>query len=109
MYGVNETGGLTDPSAYHRDVTARIKRTVDWSDPDLRRVTRLRLLSDPGFPAWDVSYCHGELRDGTPCDVSLPFSQLSKGRVSREIVAHAIACGVHAKRLGVLDAISTLI
>lgn len=83
-------------------------RTVDWTEPHLR-ITRLRLLSDPGFPIWDVSYCHGKLaHTGELVRVELPFSQLPKRGYRRAIVQHAIACGVHAGRLGALDNISTL-
>lgn len=52
------------------------ERTVDWTAEGLR-IERLRLLSDPGFPFWDVSYCYGRI--GTELvKVSLPFSQLPK-------------------------------
>lgn len=103
-----ETNSLPDGRAYH---AVDRSLTVDWSDPRLARITRLRLLSDPGFPAWDVSYCHGELTDGTACTVSVPFSQLPKGKgaISGAIIAAAKADGVYAKGLGIFDAISTLI
>lgn len=106
MTKVRETQGLEDPKAYHAIDRSTV---VDWTDPRLLRVTRLRLLSDPGFPAWDVSYCHGLLRDGTHCTVSLPFSQLPKSFLFRHIVAYAKRDGVHARNLGVLSAVSTLI
>lgn len=82
-----------------------------WNDPRIKRITRLRLLSDPGFPAWDVSYCYGELQDGTPCRVDLPFNQLDKYRVSisKQIVAYAKKDGVYAKGIGILDNVSKLI
>jgi hypothetical protein len=76
---------------------------VDWNDEDLDKIVRLRLLSDPGYPVWDVSYCWGRLKDGTPVRVELPFDQLSKGRVKAEIIAHAKAEGVYAKGLGLFD------
>ena len=106
-----ETNGLTDGRAYH---AVDRSLTVDWTDKRLKRITRLRLLSDPGFPWWDVSYCHGELKDGTPCTVSLPFDQLPKSRagmggIQKAIVSYAKKDGVYAKGLGVFDAISTLI
>lgn len=107
---VGERAGLTDARAYHADRHAQGHiDTVPWTTPGLR-VTRLRLLSDPGFPAWDVSYCHGIMPDGEHVNVELPFSQLPKYGVtiSRAIVAHAKRDRVHAKRLGILDAISTL-
>lgn len=103
---VRETNGLDNPAAYHDEFTHKIERAVDWTTPGLR-VTRLRLLTDPGFPMWDVSYCHGMIGD-EPVRVVLPFGQLPKGRVSSAIIEHAKRDGVYAKRLGILDAISTL-
>lgn len=101
---VGETNGLVDAAAYHR--AAGHRRSVEWSVPGLK-ITRLRLLSDPGFPMWDVSYCHGEI-DGEPVSVSLPFSQLPKRGWKREIVNHANRDGVYARGLGIFDNISTL-
>jgi len=82
--------------------------TVAWSDKSLKRIVRLRLLSDPGFPVWDVSYCWGELRDGTPVRVRLPFHQLPKHAVTAAILTHARREHVYAKGLGLLDAVSCL-
>ena len=79
-----------------------------WNDERLARVTRLRLLSDPGLPMWDVSYCHGVNVDGDPCRVILPFYQLPKYGRAKAIVAYAIEDGVYAKGIGILDNISTL-
>ena len=53
-----------------------IDRTVYWTEPNLK-ITRLRLISDRGFPYWDVSYCHGRVGD-KKVRVSLPFSQIPK-------------------------------
>lgn len=109
---VNETNGLINGLAYHASRADQAPKTVDWTAKGLT-ITRLRLLSDPGFPAWDVSYCHGEI-DGHPVDVELPFDQLSKRRgpngpsLAAQIVEFAKADRVNAKRLGILDAISTL-
>lgn len=83
------------------------EETVEWTDPQLARVTRLRLLSDPGFPVWDVSYCFGQLKNGAHVRVSLPFDQLPKGGITRAIIAYAKRDRVYAKGLGVLSAIST--
>lgn len=79
---------------------------VYWTEPGLR-VVRLRLLSDPGYPEWDVSYCHGYVGD-EPVQVQLPFSRLPKRGWARAIVAAAIKDGVHARRMGVLDNVSML-
>ena len=109
----NPFPGETNPlpmkgSEYHGQFSR--KRSVLWTKPGLR-VTRLRLLSDPGFPWWDVSYCHGQYEeDGETvnCHVILPFSQLPKRGFRGAIVKAAIADGVNAKKMGALDAISTL-
>ena len=78
---------------------------VGWADPTLKRITRLRLVSDQGCPFWDVSYCWGVLQDGTACRVQLPFGQLPRGRgkVREAILAHARREGVYAKRTGIFD------
>lgn len=106
IYGTFESSGLVNASDYHAERNKNHGGNVDWATKGLK-VTRLRLLSDPGFPAWDVSYCHGEL-NGQPVDVELPFSQLRKRGYRGEIVAYAKQDGIFAKGLGILDAISTL-
>lgn len=104
---IGELNGLSDGRAYHAARSANGPvRSVDWSTPGLR-ITRLRLLSDPGLPFWDVSYCHGYLH-GEPVDVELPFSQLPKRGFRRAIVAYAQNERLYARGLGVLDNISTL-
>ena len=95
-----------DMRKYH-DQFPRDAETVDWTDPDLARITRLRLISDPGLPFWDVSYCHGVLKNGDQCRVQLPFHQLPKDRRNAMILAHAKDDGVYANGLGVFDAINT--
>lgn len=102
----NETNGLVDHAAYH----AADRRTqVALDDPRLDRVTRLRLLTDPGFPNWELSYCHGVLVDGTEVTVVLPWHSFSKRKgLAREIVTMCKEVGVYAKGVGILDAISTL-
>lgn len=105
IYGAQETNSLgMNGSAYHAAYSKAEK--VPWTTPGLK-VTRLRLLSDPGYPAWDVSYCHGEL-NGKPVNVELPFSDLPKRRMMGAIIAYAQKDGINAKRIGVFNAISTL-
>jgi hypothetical protein len=72
-----------------------------WDTPGLK-ITRLRLLSDPGFPMWDVSYCLGEV-DGRHVRVILPFDQLPKKGMKSAIIKHAKRDKVYAKALGILD------
>ena len=105
---IGEVNGLPEGSgqAYH-DQWADA-RTVDWREPHLC-VVRLRLLSDPGLPFWDVSYCHGILcHTKEHVRVELPFSQLNKRGIRGQIVAWAKSEGVYARGLGILDNISTL-
>ena len=104
-YGVRECNPL--PEGYHKEVTEQINRTVDWTTPGLY-IVRLRLLSDPGFPVWDVSYCHGRI--GTEMvNVSLPFDQLPRKGMVKAIVEYAKRDKVYARGLGILDNISTLL
>jgi len=104
LYGTNEVAPITDADRAHmRSIT----RTVYWTTPGLK-VTRLRLLSDPGFPFWDVSYCHGILPDGEAVEVELPFYQLPKRGYKRAIVDCAKRDKVYAAGMGILTNISTL-
>lgn len=103
---VGEVNGLVNGIAYH---DARHNQEdgldeVDWTEPGLV-ITRLRLLSDPGFPAWDVSYCHGMLK-GRHVDVRLPFSQLPKYGMKAALFKEAKATGKFIN--GLFSAISTL-
>lgn len=109
VYGTRESNGLLAGSQYHEERARNHAGTVDWTYEGLR-ITRLRLLSDPGYPHWDVSYCHGLLPDGRHVDVRLPFSELRKWHKSlkQQIVEYAIQSGISAKRTGILDVISTL-
>jgi hypothetical protein len=106
---VGEVNGLVNGIAYHdsRHEQEDGIDTVDWTESGLE-ITRLRLLSDPGFPAWDVSYCHGILK-GRHVNVRLPFSQLpkyGKGGVKAALYDEAKATGKFIK--GLFNAISTL-
>lgn len=103
---VGEINGLVNGLSYHAQFAQA--ECVDWSDERLKRITRIRLLSDPGFPWWDVSYCHGELKDGTKVRVMFPFGQLPKKTWKSDIIKAAKRDGVYAKGIGVFDAISTL-
>lgn len=106
-YGVNETNPISQEI---KDISDAInyKEWTSWEDPELKKIVRLRLLSDPGFPFWDVSYCYGQLKDGTYVQVGLPFFQLPKQNMAKYIIKKAMEDGVHAANLGLFSAISTL-
>lgn len=106
---VGEMNGLVNGIEYHntRHTQDGGVDQVDWTEPGLV-ITRLRLLSDPGFPVWDVSYCHG-LLNGRHVDVLLPFSQLpkyGKGGLKVALYNEAKKTGKFIK--GLFNAISTL-
>jgi len=103
-YGTKETNGLENGHDYH--AIRKGCRTLPWTTPGLR-ITRLRLLSDPGYPMWDVSYCDGMLGD-EPVKVELPFSDLPKRNMMAAIIKYAKDDKVYAKGLGIFGAISTL-
>lgn len=109
-YGTIETNGLVNAGQYHADNDANehpdFPNGCYWSEPGLK-VTRLRLLTDIGFPFWDVSYCDGEL-DGKYVRVLLPFGQLKRRNIAAQIIEYAKADKVFAKGLGILDCLSTL-
>ena len=101
-HGVSETNPLGP--AGHPDFET--DEMTDWAEPGLY-ITRLRLLSDPGYPFWDVSYCYGRLH-GKDVRVALPFSELPKKNRNQAIVKWAKADGLYAKGTGIFDNISTL-
>ena len=84
-----------------QDYHNQYNETVYWTDPRLAKITRIRLLSDPGHPVWDVSYVHGELKDGTYVRVSVGFDRLPKRNIASIILAAAKADKIYAKGLGI--------
>jgi hypothetical protein len=73
------------------------REVVEWDHPDLV-ITRLRLVSDPGYPWWDVSYCHGEV-SGQPVRVLLPFDQLPKKNMFGALYKEAKMSGCYIRGL----------
>ncbi|RKZ20207.1 hypothetical protein DRQ50_00175 [bacterium] len=111
----DETNGignfyLTDEGRACLDEAAANR--IDWADCRLLRLERFRMLTDAGFPFWDISYCRGIFRDddGTEryCEVVLPFSQLTKGKWWSEVKAHAQRDGVNLSRIKLWDSVSKL-
>lgn len=103
---VGEINGLVNGLAYHKqrhEQDGGVNK-VCWTTEGLK-ITRLRLLSDPGFPVWDLSYCHGVL-DGKHVDVQLPFSQLPKRGMKSFLYNEAKQTGKFIN--GLFSSISTL-
>lgn len=81
----------------------KVEGRVCWTDRKLEKILRFRLLSDPGCPNWEVSYCIGKLKDGMVVYVELPFSTLPKRNWKLALIQEARADQVYAKGLGFLD------
>lgn len=99
-YGVGESDPINDEVKAIRD---SIEETVDLDDERLAKITRLRLVTDPGFPMYDVSYCYGVLKDGTNVRVRLPRHQFSKRNLTGALIEMCKEAKVYAKGLGLLD------
>ncbi len=85
------------------------KEVVQLDDKRIDKVLRIRLVTDPGFGQFDVSYCHALLKDGTPVRVSippLPAKGTSESAARQAIVQYCKQIGVYAKGIGILDVIS---
>lgn len=90
----------------------------------ITKIERLRLLTDRGFPWWDISYCYGRLSTSELVRVDIGVHQINKPRVGGRVInkvckSHLIAIakfnGRYAKSIGLLahdggygDALSTL-
>jgi hypothetical protein len=100
-HGAVEINGVENMQALV-DSIDRVRK-VYWNDPELDRVFRFRVLTDPGFPFYDVSYVYGVMKDGTNVRVDVPFYQLPKSTWKSAIVEFARKDKVNAKRLGFFD------
>jgi len=107
-YGVNEINPIDDTVRATRDAIDYHAAPTQLSDPNLVQITRLRLLSEPGTPVWDLSYCYGVLADGTPVQVQLDQHQFAKRQRWTQIKNMCIRAGRTAAELKVWDAMSTL-
>jgi len=76
-YGVVETNGLTGPVNY--DAFAPGDITADELAARGGRFTRIRLLTERGYPNMDISYIHAEV-DGVPHHVRIDFDSHSLRR-----------------------------
>jgi hypothetical protein len=100
-YGVNETNPLWTSEATHENVD--YNEYVTLGDPRLKRIVRLRLLTEPGYPYMDISYCYGQLKDGRFVRLSGAPMNISRRKPKADLIAWAREEGVNAKALGLLD------
>jgi hypothetical protein len=98
-YGVNETNPLWASEVTHET----IKDHVSLGDKRLERITRLRLLTDPGCPFFDISYVYGVLKDGTHVRIDGAPSSVGRRTIKRDLISWAKEEGAYAKGLGLLD------
>ena len=100
-YGVNETNPLWVSESTHENVDFSIHCRL--GDPRLERITRLRLLTEPGYPYFDISYVYGVLKDGTHVRIAGDPGSLGRKTIKADLVAWAREEGAYAKGLGLLD------
>lgn len=98
-YGVNETNPLWASEVTHETVT----ESVRLGDSRLERVVRLRLLTEPGYPYFDISYIYGVLKDGTHVRIDVHPGCLGRKTIKRDLITWAREEGAYAKGLGLLD------
>lgn len=105
----HETANIAD-AAYDSSSVDYAAGRFELSDPELVRIDRIRLISEPGTPFWDLSYAWGTLRDGRHVQVALDgMRQVRKGRgmIQAAIIREAREAGRFARALGMFDAVST--
>lgn len=100
-YGVQETNPLWMSEATHENVD--YDEHVTLGDPRLERIVRLRLLTEPGYPYFDVSYVYGQLRDGRYVRIADAPMHLRRKALKADLIAWAREERVNAKALGLLD------
>jgi hypothetical protein len=98
-YGVNETNPLWTSEVTHETITEE----VTLGDPRLDRVTRLRLLTEPEYPFFDISYVYGVLKDGTHVRITGAPMHLGRKTIKRDLIEWAKEEKAFAKGLGLLD------
>lgn len=105
MYGATETNGLIDSDGYYDREWAHMRLAELKAQGG--RVTRVRFLTERvmGAQMCDLSYVHGELKDGTPVRVdALPALYMVPRRaVKGALIEWAKDEGVFAKGIGLLD------
>ena len=74
---------------------------VTWADPELEEVTLLELRCD--LDRWKVTQVLGRMKNGEEVMLEVPFTQLPRRGLQREIVRWAKRDKVYAVGLKILD------
>ncbi|NCW69845.1 MAG: hypothetical protein EBV86_15045 [Marivivens sp.] len=75
-------------------------KMLHWDDNRIKRITRLRFLSDPGHPWWDWSYGTAVTHDGEEVGLYEPdwkMWPLSKSNLNGVVLATAHRDGTYQR------------
>lgn len=81
--------------------------TIYWKDKTLAKITNLSLVSNSKLQNWELKSCVGITKLGEEVNVSLPFDQLDKRNIKKQIVEFARDENVFAKGLDIFQSIYT--
>lgn len=99
-----EVNGLSEVMSEAEAQEYRSAPLVPLADRDaVHKITRLRLITSPGAPVWDISYVWGVSRDGKKVRVDMPEWQLprqGRGAWSSALLAMFQEQGRFAKAMG---------
>jgi hypothetical protein len=102
-YGVIETNNINDFTndwGQYLDTLADNGRAFGLDE--IAKLTRVRLLTEYGYPVFDLSYAMGELADGRHCRVQIDLpAHLGRKTYRSQIAAECKRLGVNANKLGV--------
>lgn len=105
QYGVIETNNINDFTGdwgQYLDTLADGGR--EFGLDEIAKLTRVRLLTEAGYPYFDLSYAMGQLADGRHCRVRLDVSSLGRRTYRSQIAESCKRAGVNANKLGVWNA-----
>lgn len=110
MTYARETNNLADTGIDHRNTT---QVTLDWTDPALAQIIRIRFVGDRWAGPFDLSYVLGLDTEDRQVRVRIPVYQVrGKGsRIKPELVEAARQDGIYLKRLcgGDIDSVLSVI
>ena len=113
LFDMRDDGSMIE---LHKEI-GKIEKTVYWSEPNLTFL-RVRFISSPGEPMYDLSYAYGVLNKDTPneevVNVELPNWQINKydkatrkyQSIRQVLLEWAKIDGVYLKDKGFFEALS---